>query len=405
MKYNPKLNERAASLPGLVNLHPYQDVSDVQGMLELLFRTRSMLQQMSGLHEVSLQPAAGAHGELTALLVINAYHRDHGGLRSKVLTPDTAHGTNPASCAVCGRQAVPVKSRPDGGVDLDDLRRLVDDDTAALMLTYPNTVGKFDPRIIEIAEILHARGALLYLDGANFNAVAGVVLPAAVGVDIMHFNTHKTFSTPHGGGGPGSGPIACTAALAPYLPAPQVVQLADGTYAWDANRPHSIGRVRTFHGQVGVLVRAYTYLRSLGNSGVREASEMAVLAANYLAARLKPHFTLPYAPPYGHEFILLPELDTCGVTELDVSKRLIDFGFHPPTMSWPVHHCLMIEPTETESRATLDAFADTLVQIKHEAQTQPERVKGAPWHAYVRRLDEVAAARKPKLRWEPPTRG
>jgi glycine dehydrogenase subunit 2 len=221
----------------------------------------------------------------------------------------------------------------------------------------------------------------------------------------MHFNTHKTFSTPHGGGGPGSGPIACTAALAPYLPAPQVVQLADGTYAWDANRPHSIGRVRTFHGQVGVLVRAYTYLRSLGNSGVREASETAVLAANYLAARLKPHFTLPYPPPYGHEFILLPELDTYGVTELDVSKRLIDFGFHPPTMSWPVHHCLMIEPTETESRATLDAFADTLVQIKHEAQTQPERVKGAPWHATVRRLDEVAAARKPKLRWEPPSRG
>jgi glycine dehydrogenase subunit 2 len=399
MKYNPKINERAAALPGFVDLHPYQDAADVQGMLELLHRTRTYLEEIAGLAEVSLQPAAGAHGELASLLVINAYQRDHGGLRPKVLTPDSAHGTNPASCAVCGRQAVAVKSTVDGRVDLDDLRQKVDEDTAALMLTHPNTVGVFDTHIAEIADILHARGALLYLDGANMNAIMGIARPGDLGVDIMHYNTHKTFSTPHGCGGPGSGPIACNAQLAPYLPSPQVVRRGDGTYAWEEDRPKSIGKVRSFYGQVNVLVRCYAYLRALGNRGLREAAQAAVLAANYLAARLKDHFKLPFPGPYGHEFILLPGLEEQRITELDVAKRLIDFGFHPPTMSWPIHHCLMIEPTETEAKATLDAFADALIRIKREAAEEPERVRQAPWNAPVRRLDEVAAARKPRLHW------
>jgi glycine dehydrogenase subunit 2 len=401
MKYNPRVNERAAAMPGLAQLHPYQDEADVQGMLELLHRTRTYLEEISGLREVSLQPAAGAHGELTSLLVINAYHRDHGGPRSKVLTPDTAHGTNPASCAVCGRQAVPIKSTSNGRIDLDDLRKHVDEDAAALMLTHPNTVGVFDTQIADIADILHEKGAFLYLDGANMNAIVGIARPGEFGVDIMHYNTHKTFSTPHGCGGPGAGPIAACRKLAPYLPVPQVVRRDDGTFGWDEERPKTIGKVRTFYGQVGVLVRAYTYLRALGNSGLKEASEAAVLAANYLAARLKDQFELPYSGPYGHEFILLPKLEQHGVTELDVSKRLIDFGYHPPTMSWPVHRCLMIEPTETESKTTLDAFAAALIEIKREAVEDPEKVKQAPWHAPVRRLDEVAAARKPRLRWMP----
>ena len=400
MKYNPKINERAAAMPGFMHLHPYQDEADLQGMLELLYRTRSYLQEISGLSEVCLQPAAGAHGELTSLFVINAYHRDHGGIRPNVLTPDTAHGTNPASCAVCGRQAIPVKSTENGCVDLDDLRSKVDEQTAALMLTHPNTVGIFDPNIAEIAEILHAKGAFLYLDGANMNAICGVARPGDFGVDVMHYNTHKTFSTPHGCGGPGSGPIAVNDKLAPYLPAPQVVRRADGTFAWDLDRPKAIGKVRSFYGQIGVLVRAYTYLRALGNAGVREMSEMAVLAANYLASRLKDDFELPYPGPYGHEFILMPGLDKHDITEVDVSKRLIDYGFHPPTMSWPVPHCMMIEPTETESKQTLDGFADALIQIKREAITDPDVVRNAPHHAPVRRLDEVGAARKPRLRWE-----
>lgn len=399
MKYNPKINERAAAMPGFAHVHPYQDESEIQGLLELLYRTRMMLQEVAGLYEASLQPAAGAHGELTSLFMINAYHRDHGGLRNKVLTPDTAHGTNPASCAVCGRQAVPVNSQPNGDVDLDHLRSLVDEDTAALMLTHPNTVGKFDHNIREIADILHEQGAFLYLDGANMNAICGIARPGDFGADIMHFNTHKTFSTPHGGGGPGSGPIACSEALAPYLPVPQIVKREDGAFGWDDNRSRSIGKVRSFYGQIGVLVRAYAFLRGLGNSGLREASEMAVLAANYLASRLKDHYKLPYEPPYGHEFILLTELTEQGVTELDVAKRLIDYGFHPPTMSWPVPHCLMIEPTETESRRTLDAFADAMIAIKNEALESPQLLKNAPSTQPVSRVDEVGAARKPIVRW------
>jgi glycine dehydrogenase subunit 2 len=278
---------------------------------------------------------------------------------------------------------------------------LVDDDTAALMLTHPNTVGKFDSNILEIAEILHEQGALLYLDGANMNAICGIARPGSFGADIMHFNTHKTFSTPHGGGGPGSGPIACTEALSPYLPVPQVIKREDGTFGWDHDRPRSIGKVRSFYGQIGVLVRAYAFLRGLGNSGLREASEIAVLSANYLASRLKDHYKLPYDAPYGHEFILMTELEKHGVSELDVAKRLIDYGFHPPTMSWPIAHCLMIEPTETESRRTLDALADAMIAIRREAEESPELLKTAPHLQPVSRVDEVSAARKPIVRWKP----
>ena len=399
MKYNPKLNERAATLPGFAGLHPLQDDADAQGLLELLYHLRIFLAEIAGLAEVTLQPAAGAHGEMTGLMIISAYHHDRGEERPKVLTPDTAHGTNPASCTVCGRHAVTVNSLPDGRVDLDDLRDKVDRHTAALMITNPNTAGLFDTQIADIAEVVHRAGALLYLDGANMNAILGICRPGDFGVDCMHYNTHKTFSTPHGCGGPGAGPVAVAEHLRPFLPVPQVIRRGDGTYNWENDRPKSIGRVRSFFGQIGVLIRAYSYIRALGPDGLRDVSEKAVLSANYLAARLKDHFDLPFAGPYGHEFIVVPQLRDYGVTELDVAKRLIDFGFHPPTMSWPVAHCLMIEPTECESLATLDAFADAMLRIVEEARTQPGVLHASPHTTPVGRLDEVAAARRPDLRW------
>ena len=398
MKYNPRVNERAAAMPGFAGLHPFQDDADVQGLLELLYRLRRFLEEIAGLSEVTLQPSAGAQGEMTGLMVINAYHRSRGEHRPKVLTPDSAHGTNPASCAICGRQACSVKSRADGRVDLDNLRRQVDERTAALMITNPNTVGVFDEQIGDIAEIVHAKGAQLYLDGANMNALLGIARPGQFGVDAMHYNTHKTFSTPHGCGGPGSGPVGVAEHLRPFLPVPQVVRNDDGTYRWDDDRPDSIGKVRSFYGQTGVLVRAYAYIRSLGADGLKKVSETAVLSANYLAARLKARFDLPFPAPYAHEFVLLPRLRE-GVSETDVAKRLIEFGFHPPTMSWPIAHCLMIEPTETESRATLDAFADAMNAIADEIEHNPQRVKSAPQNMPVQRVDEVAAARRPVVRW------
>lgn len=399
MKYNPKLNERAATLPGFAGLHPLQDDADAQGLLELLYHLRIFLAEIAGLAEVTLQPAAGAHGEMTGLMIISAYHHDRGEERPKVVTPDTAHGTNPASCTVCGRHAVTVNSLPDGRVDLNDLRNKVDRHTAALMITNPNTAGLFDTQIADIAEVVHRAGALLYLDGANMNAILGICRPGDFGVDCMHYNTHKTFSTPHGCGGPGAGPVAVAEHLRPFLPVPQVIRRDDGTYNWESDRPKSIGRVRSFFGQIGVLIRAYSYIRALGPDGLRDVSEKAVLSANYLAARLKDHFDLPFAGPYGHEFIVVPQLRDYGVTELDVAKRLVDFGFHPPTMSWPVAHCLMIEPTECESLATLDAFADAMLRIVEEARTQPGVLHASPHTTPVGRLDEVAAARRPDLRW------
>ncbi len=403
MKYNPRVNEKAAALAGFLDLHPYQDQADVQGMLELLFRLRTDLEEIAGLAEVTLQPAAGASGEMTGLMIINAYHRSRGQDRPNVLTPDTAHGTNPATCTMCGRRTSKVKSRPDGRIDLDHLRSQVDQRTAALMITNPNTVGIFDDQIADVAGILHAEGAQLYLDGANMNALLGIARPGSFGVDAMHFNTHKTFSTPHGCGGPGAGPVGVAEHLRPFLPIPQVVRLEDGSFTWDHQRESSIGKVRSFYGQTGVLVRAYAYIRSLGADGLLNVSRKAVLAANYLAARLKDRYHMPFPPPYAHEFITVPRFDHTDVTELDVAKRLIDYGFHPPTMSWPIRHCLMIEPTETESLATLDAFADALLAIADEIQDDPEIVKNAPHTTPVKRLDEVTAARKPNVRWTKPT--
>ncbi len=399
MKYNPKVNERVAALPGFTTMHPLQNDADAQGILELLYHLRVFLAEIAGLAEVTLQPCAGAHGEMTGLMLINAYHRSRGHERTKVLTPDSAHGTNPATCAVCGRHATTVASRSDGRVDLDDLKRKVDDNTAALMITNPNTVGVFDEQIRDIADLLHAAGALLYLDGANMNAILGIARPGDFGVDVMHYNTHKTFSTPHGCGGPGAGPVAVADPLRRFLPGPRVVRRDDGTYAWSSPGPDSIGRVRSFHGQTGVLIRAYTYIRALGPAGLRNVSEKAVLSANYLAARLREHYEFPFQPPYAHEFIMVPPFRDHGVTELDVAKRLIDHAIHPPTMSWPVAHCLMIEPTECESLATLDRFVDAMIHIAREAAHHPDRLHHAPHTMPVHRLDEVTAARKPDLRW------
>lgn len=399
MKYNPRINERVAAMPGFAHVHPYQDEADVQGLLKLLYRLRCDLAEIAGLPEVTLQPAAGAQGEMTALMMINAYHQSRGENRTKVLAPETAHGTNPASCAICGRRSVSIKAKPDGRVDLDDLRSKVDTDTAALMITNPNTVGVFDEQIADIAEIVHARGAQLYLDGANMNAILGITRPGDFGVDCMHYNTHKTFSTPHGGGGPGSGPVAVAEHLRPFLPVPQVIREDDGTYVWSDDRPQSIGKVRSFFGQIGVLVRAYAYIRSLGCDGLRDVSEKAVLAANYLAAKLKDRYPTPFPPPHAHEFILVPDFGDSGVTELALAKRLIDYGIHPPTMSFPIHHCLMIEPTETESLATLDRFVEVMLAIADEVEHDPSVVKTAPHSTPVRRIDEVAASRKPNVRW------
>ncbi|MFH0980101.1 MAG: aminomethyl-transferring glycine dehydrogenase subunit GcvPB [Planctomycetota bacterium] len=401
MKYNPVVNERAAALPGFSQLHPYQWDQDVQGLLELLYRLRCDLAEIAGLAEVSLQPAAGAHGEMTGLMLITAYHRSRGEIRRTVLTPDTAHGTNPASCTICARRTVTVSSGKDGLVDLDALRAAVDRDTAALMITNPNTVGIYDGQIADIADILHAEGAQLYLDGANMNAVLGIARPGDVGVDVMHYNVHKTFSTPHGCGGPGAGPVAVAKHLAPFLPHPQIARRVDGTYYWDHVRPQSIGKVRSFYGQIGILVRAYAYIRALGHDGLKNVAEKAVLAANYVAARIKDRYPLPFPGPYAHEFITIPDFEGLDVHEVDFAKRLLDYGIHPPTMSFPVAHCLMIEPTETESLETLDRFCAALLRMADEAHERPELLREAPHRTPVRRMDEVAANRKPKVRWTP----
>jgi glycine dehydrogenase subunit 2 len=423
MKYNPKVNEWAAALDGFANLHPMQAEEDCQGALALLYHLRLHLQEIAGLDEVSLQPCAGAHGEWTALKVIRAYFKDHGQPKRRiVLAPDTAHGTNPASCAMCGAGVVTIKSRPDGLTDLEDLKKHLNDEVAAVMVTNPNTVGKFDSHIVEMADLVHKAGAFLYLDGANMNAILGIARPGDFGVDVMHYNTHKTFSTPHGCGGPGAGPIAVRKILAPYLPVPQVVRSekkaprnsADTAtqswhYSWEENRPKSIGKVRSFSGQFNVLVRAYTYIRACGSSGLRNVSESAILAANYIAERIKHEYPLPYGPkegqpmatnPCAHEFISVPKaIIDRGVTIMDIAKNLIDRGFHPPTVHWPVHDCLMIEPTETESKATLDAFCDALLAIAEQSEKDVEGLKQAPVKQPVRRLDEVGAARKPVLTW------
>ena len=399
MKYNPKRNERLASLPGLLELHPYQSESSHQGMLRLLFELQGMLAEIAGLDAVSLQPAAGAHGELTALMCAAAYYKDQGRPRHKVLAPDSAHGTNPASAAVAGFDFVTVKSTPDGYVDLDDLRAKLDDETAVFMITNPNTLGMFEKNIRVIAEMVHAVGGLLYLDGANMNAILGIARPGDFGADMMHYNPHKTFSGPHGGGGPGAGPIAVRGMLSPYLPAP-VVAFDGVLYRLDYDRPKSIGRVRSFFGNTGVLVRAYCYIRSYGAKGLREVSENAVLNANYLLSRVKDLFPVAQGDRCMHEFVATAAKLKAekGVSAMDIAKRLLDYGFHAPTVYFPitVKESMMIEPTETESKETLDAFAEVLRKIVDEPA---EVLHAAPHTTPISRPDEVKAARQPTTSW------
>lgn len=402
MKYNPKRNERLAGLPGLGAQHPYQDDDTLQGLLAILYELQHDLAEIAGLHAVSLQPAAGAQGELTALLVAAAYFRDRGEQRTQVLVPDSSHGTNPASAHLAGFEAVTIKSNGCGIVDLADFRAKLSDRTAVFMITNPNTVGLFDPQIGEIARLLHDRGAQLYLDGANMNAILGIVRPGDMGVDLMHYNPHKTFSGPHGGGGPGAGPIAVRDHLAPYLPAPLVGRHGDGTYFLDHDRPKTIGRVRAFFGNTGVLFRAYCYIRSQGPDGLKRVAQHAVLNANYLLALIKDVYPVPFGTRCMHEFVASARTlaKDRGIRAVDIGKRLIDFNFHAPTVYFPliVPEALMIEPTETESRETLDAFARALRQISTE---DPEFLHNAPHTTPVSRLDEVKAAKTPVLKWQP----
>ncbi len=399
MKYNPKRNERLASLPGLLDLHPYQVESTLQGLLELLFNLQEILAEIAGLPAVSLQPAAGAQGELTALLMAAAYFRDAGQRRTKVLAPDSAHGTNPASASMAGFDTVTIKSTPAGYVDMDDLAAHLDETAAVFMITNPNTLGMFDRQIGQIARRAHDAGALIYLDGANMNAILGIARPGDFGADMMHFNPHKTFSGPHGGGGPGAGPIAVSETLAPYLPVPVVVRDAE-RYRLAYDRPQSIGRVRSFFGNVGVLVRAYAYLRTHGPDGLRRVSENAVLNANYLLSKVKHIFPVPQGDRCMHEFVASAaklKADR-GVSAMDVAKRLLDYGFHAPTVYFPpiVREAMMIEPTETETKETLDAFAETLFRISEEPA---DLLHEAPHTTPISRPDEVRAARQTVLAW------
>ncbi len=401
MKYNPKRHERLSSLPGIAQMHPLQSDESSQGMLQLLYEMQNILAEIAGLDAVSLQPAAGAHGELTALLVAAAYFRDRGEKRTRILIPDSAHGTNPASAAIAGFDAVTVKSNERGRVDLNDLRAKLDERAAVFMITNPNTLGLFDEQIASITELLHQKGALVYLDGANMNAILGITRPGEFGVDMMHYNVHKTFTGPHGAGGPGSGPIAVRARLAPYLPVPSVTH-QDGTYRLDYDRPKSIGRVRCFFGNVGILVRGYCYIRTLGPRGLREVSENAVLNANYLLALLKGVYEVPHGDRCMHEFVASARglKRERKISAMDIAKRLLDYGYHAPTVYFPlvVPEALMIEPTETESKETLDAFAETLLRIRAE---DPDFLHNAPHTLRISRPDEVRAAKEPILRWTP----
>ena len=401
MKYNPRLNEDMARLPGLSQHHPYVPESLSQGSLQLMFELQDYLKEISGMDAVSLQPAAGAHGEMTGMLVIKAWLESRGEKRHKVLMPDSAHGTNPASSALCGYDVVQIPSDAEGQIDMAKLKALMDEDTAAIMLTNPNTLGMFEQNILEITEIVHSKGGLVYCDGANLNALTGVCKVGDTGVDVLHFNLHKTFSTPHGGGGPGAGPVGVKDFLQPFLPVPHIEQ-KEGQYICNFDKPDSIGKVRTFYGNFGVLVRAYTYIRTLGPDGVREACESAVLNANYIKAQLKNEYHLPYPGPSLHECVFNDkEQLKHGVKTLDIAKMLIDHGFHPPTVYFPliVKGALMIEPTESESKETLDQFIEAMQSIAKEAEQNPKVFHDAPYLPKVSRPDEARAARKPVLRW------
>ncbi|KSU85728.1 glycine dehydrogenase subunit 2 [Fictibacillus enclensis] len=401
MKYNPKINEDVARYAGFAQIHPLQEEETVQGAMEMMYNLQTSLAEITGMDEVTLQPAAGAHGEWTGLMMIRAYHEANGDQkRTKVIVPDSAHGTNPASATVAGFDSITVKSDDRGLVDLDDLRRVVGEDTAALMLTNPNTLGLFEEHILEMAAIVHEAGGKLYYDGANMNAIMGYTRPGDMGFDVVHLNLHKTFTGPHGGGGPGSGPVGVKKDLIPFLPKPVLMKKGEG-FTFEYDRPQSIGRVKPYYGNFGINVRAYTYIRTMGPIGLKQVSEYAVLNANYLMRRLEPHFDLPFTQHCKHEFVLSGKRQKkLGVRTLDMAKRLLDFGYHPPTIYFPlsVEEAIMIEPTETESKETLDEFIDAMIQIAKEAEETPEVVQEAPHSTVVKRLDEAMAARKPVLR-------
>ena len=404
MKYNARVNEYVARLMGLAEAHPYQPERISQGALRILKMLSEQLIEITGMDAITLQPAAGAHGELTGILMVRAYLESRGNPRKKILIPDSAHGTNPATAAMSGYTVENLKSNAAGMLDVASLVAQVNEDVAALMLTNPNTLGVFEQEIHKIADVLHGKGALLYMDGANMNALVGKVRPGDFGADVLHLNLHKTFSTPHGGGGPGSGPVACKKILEPFLPAPIVISKPDGTLGFDYNRPKSIGRVRMFYGNFGMHVRALAYIMANGPDGLRQTTEDAVLNANYIRKKLEGVYDLPYSTPTMHEVVFSDRLQTSkGIKTGDIAKRLIDYGFHPYTVSFPlvVHGALMIEPTESESKEELDLFIEAMKSIAEEAEQNPELIAEAPHNTRISRLDETAAARKPVLRWKP----
>jgi glycine cleavage system P protein (glycine dehydrogenase) subunit 2 len=407
MKYNPRVNELVARLDGLAWAHPYQPEALAQGAMEVMARLEAALAEITGMDAVTLQPAAGAHGELTGILLIRALLEKRGNPRKKVLIPDSAHGTNPATAATAGYAVENIRSNDSGMVDMAALERVVDKDVAALMVTNPNTLGVFEANIKSIAEILHKKGALLYMDGANMNALVGIARPGDFGVDVMHLNLHKTFSTPHGGGGPGGGPVAVKKIFEPFLPLPRLKHLRN-KWTFDYKRPRSIGRVRAFYGNFGVTVRALAYILAHGGNGLRNATVDAVLNANYLRKKLEPYYDLPYKAPNMHEVVFSDDRQAkLGVRTGDIAKRLIDYGFHPYTVSFPliVRGALMIEPTETEGKRELDLFAEAMISIAKEIETNPEIVRTAPHNTRTSRVDEVTAARRPIVRWRPPEAG
>jgi len=402
MKYNPKINEDMASISSFTQIHPYQDVKTVQGSLQLMYELSEKLAQISGMAQVSLGPSAGAHGELTGLMIIKAFHENKGDFkRKKIIVPDSAHGTNPASASVVGYEIVEIKSNENGSVDLDRLKDVLSDEIAGLMLTNPNTLGLFDENIKEISNLVHEAGGLVYYDGANMNAIMGKVRPGDMGFDVVHMNLHKTFSTPHGGGGPGSGPVGVKKELVKYLPVP-IIEKDGDSFILSYDKPLSIGKIKSFYGNFGVLARAYCYILSMGAEGLKKASEMAVLNANYMKSRLKDYYYLPIDRDCMHEFVLGGlKPGWSEVTTLDIAKRLLDYGYHPPTIYFPkiVENAIMIEPTETESIETMDAFIEVMIKISNEVRENPKLLKDAPHNTPVRRLDEVSAARKPVLKY------
>lgn len=403
MKYNPKVNEEMAKLPGFAGIHPLQPQDTVQGALQLMFELEKFLCEICGFERFTLQPPAGACGEFTGIRIIKAYFESSGDKRNRILIPDSSHGTNPASVTQCGFISEELKSNSNGLIDLDLLRQKMTEEIAGIMITNPNTLGLFERDIVEICNIVHGKGGLVYMDGANMNAMLGVCRPGDLGIDVMHLNLHKSFSTPHGGGGPGSGPVGVKKHLVKFLPKPMVEKDADGgKYYLDYNLPDSIGKVKSFYGNFGMLVRAYTYIKGLGAEGIRAVGENAVLNANYMKEKLKKYYKLPFDRICLHEFVLSDEGMPNGITTMDIAKRLLDYGFHAPTIYFPmiVHGAIMIEPTETESRQTMDEFIIAMIEIRKEAEESPDLVKNAPHSTIVKRLDAVKAAREPIIRWK-----